>query len=100
MKYEKEGFKITGSRGFHVTFKNGVTVSVQFGGGSYSDNHDSVDIGSEPQMRQLESPNAEIAIWECDGKWITRKFHDANDDVLGRVTPKEVLDALNWASRR
>lgn len=28
-------FKITGSKGFHITFKNDVTVSVQFGWGNY-----------------------------------------------------------------
>lgn len=34
------GFKITGVKGFHITFENGWTVSVQFGGGNYSDNYD------------------------------------------------------------
>lgn len=27
-------------RGFHITFENGWTISVQWGAGTYSDNHD------------------------------------------------------------
>ena len=32
-------FRITDNKGFHLTFKNGVTISVQFGIGNYGDNY-------------------------------------------------------------
>ena len=89
-------FKITHGKGFHMTFENGVTVSVQFGAGNYCDNHDAdfpLDI-----PKSTVSSNAEIAIWDKSNKWITTEFMDKGDDVLGWLTPEEVLKALNWAS--
>ena len=51
--------KITGGKGFHLTFDCGVTLSVQIGVGNYCDNYSSLnthkDLGS--------STNAEIALW-------------------------------------
>mgnify|MGYP001577526200 CR=1 FL=1 len=95
------GFAITGSKGFHITFKNGVTVSVQFGGGSYCQNHDNLGlIGKEHELKVLESVNAEVAIWGKGGAWITKEFcPNSNDDVLGWQTPEQVLEALNWANQ-
>lgn len=33
-------FRITRGKGFHVSFPNGYTVSVQFGPGNYCDHYD------------------------------------------------------------
>jgi|688.fasta_scaffold929499_2 hypothetical protein len=63
--------------GFHITFKNGCTVSVQFGKGNYSD-------GGET--------TAEVAAWDQDGKWI--KLSNT-DDVRGWCSPDEVLEIMN-----
>lgn len=97
------GFAITGSRGFHITFQNGVTVSVQFGGGMHCDNL-RVDIGTEMHLHVLECDNAEVAIFIRDdskapGGWLTQQYSkDENDVILGYQTPAEVLDILNWAA--
>lgn len=95
------GFKITGNKGFHITFANGVTVSVQFGVGNYCDNHSAFGLlGHELEKQVIGSSNAEIAIWGKDGNWLTKEFRDMGDDVLGYLTPTEVLDALLWAKER
>ena len=89
-------FKITGTKGFHITFENGYTVSVQFGPGNYCDNYDRM-IGSEEEACGEEgSSTAECAVWQGDGGLITRDKW--GDSVTNRSTPKEVLELLNWAA--
>jgi len=95
-------FRITGSRGFHIRFDNGVCVSVQFGGGNYGDNYD-MRIGSEPEHHILESSNAELAVWEeKDGHshWITSEYpgNENGEKVWGWVNPNDLLGLLNWAA--
>lgn len=63
--------------GFHMTFKNGYTMSVQFGKNNYSD-------GGET--------TAEIAAWGPDKKWMKLSEHD---DVRGWCSPDEVLEVMN-----
>jgi hypothetical protein len=63
--------------GFHITFKNGYTMSVQFSKTNYSD-------GGET--------TAEIAAWGPDGKWMKLSEHD---DVRGWCSPDEVLEVMN-----
>lgn len=96
------GFKITGHKGFHITFANGVTVSVQFGGGNYGDNYDRALIGTEQDKRVLESGRAEVAVWKGDGKkteWITKQWKPGDGhNVLGWQTADDVLRLLNWAA--
>lgn len=93
------GFKITGNKGFHITFSNGVTVSVQFGVGNYCQHHNnSFDLmGTKKDNYRWESLDAEIAIWLRNGNWITREFKDNGDNVLGWQSSEQVLEALNWA---
>ena len=67
----------TYNNGFHITFENGCTVSVQFHKSNYSD-------GGET--------TAEVAAWDQNGNWI--KLNDA-DDVCGWCSPDEVLDIMN-----
>lgn len=47
MKASKRGFKITSGKGFHITFDNGYTVSVQFGPYSYCDHYGEENAGSD-----------------------------------------------------
>ena len=78
-------FKITQnsySNGFHITFKNGCTVNVQFGEGSYSD-------GGET--------TAEVAAWDQDGNWIKLSDHD---DIRRYCSPDEVLGIMNKVASR
>ena len=97
-------FRITASKGFQITFKNGVTVSVQFGVGNYCEHHhdDLHLIGKESDVKGgLRSGDAEIAIWKEDGEcWITAEFSGTGEAVLGWQSPKEVLAALTWAAAR
>ena len=88
-------FKITGKKGFHITFENGFTVSVQFGPGNYCDNYD-MEIGRDEERAGKEgSYTAECAVWGSDGEMIDR--WDGNT-VSNRSTAEEVLALLNWAS--
>ena len=65
------------NNGFHMTFENGYTMSVQFSKSNYSD-------GGET--------TAEIAAWGPDGKWMKLSEHD---DVRGWCSPDEVLEVMN-----
>lgn len=74
-----KGFSATQNEynnGFHITFKNGYTISVQFGKGNYSDKGETT---------------AEIAAWGPDGKWMRL---GEGDTVRGWCTPDEVLDYM------
>jgi hypothetical protein len=59
--------------GFHMTFKNGWTVSVQFGEGNYCENRNLVgDIGighNSGNKTKSECTNAEIAAWDANKEW-------------------------------
>lgn len=70
--------------GFHMTFENGWTISVQFGKSNYiaDREHDGHSI------------NAEIAAWGPDGEWYY--FPDSNDQVLGWQSPNQVLEWMNF----
>lgn len=90
------GFRITGGKGFHVTFKNGYTVSVQFGPGNYCDNYDR-RIGHEEEASASDgSSTAECAVWGRDGNMI--EYGDWGDTVSNRSRPADVLELLNWAA--
>jgi hypothetical protein len=56
--------KITSHKGFHITFKNGWTASVQFGPGNYCSNHDIWEFDAPKNAEVWESYDAEVAAWE------------------------------------
>ena len=97
-------FAITDSKGFHIAFKSGITLSTQFGGGSYCGNINMYIIGTEHLLKHLESKDAEIAIFEKSkkGEWLTRQAYqeifDENieDNVVGNVKLEEWLKVLDW----
>jgi hypothetical protein len=63
-------FRITGGKGFHITFQNGYAVSVQFGPGNYCDNYD-MEIGRDEKLSgKRGSSTAECAVWKIDGDLI------------------------------
>jgi hypothetical protein len=84
-------FKITHHKGFHITFENGWTISVQFGGGNYCENYD-VKIGSEYLIETLTSKDAEIAAWDIKGNWFV---FENGDTVRDRVNANELLGFMN-----
>jgi hypothetical protein len=86
-------FKICGQKGFHITFDNGYTVSVQFGAGNYCDNYDLV-IMDYRDKAVPPSRTAETALLAPNGDFVQYK----GDDVQGRQTPEDVLELLNYAA--
>jgi hypothetical protein len=70
-----------------MTFKNKITISVQFGTGNYCErNCVTSSYQSEMSMDIVESKNAEIAIWDKEGKW----FDFGHDQVKGYCDTDEV----------
>lgn len=72
-------FKITNGEGFHITFANGYTCSVQWGPYHYCDH-----VSKEP----CSARTAEIAYFKGTGPLI--EFPEVNDAVKSRVSADEV----------
>lgn len=90
MKNKEEGFYITGKKGFHITFPNGYTISVQFGPGNYCDNYD-MRIGDEDEKAGQEgSATAETAYWGPDNSMI----EEDGDTVQGHQSVQQVMDRM------
>jgi hypothetical protein len=92
-------FRIIKGKGFHITFENGYTVSVQFGPGNYADNYDMRIKDEDAKAGHIGSHTAECAVWSKNGSLIAHKSFDGNT-VSNRSTPKDVLKLLNWAERQ
>lgn len=88
-------FKITQGKGFHMTFDNGWTASVQWGIGNYCNNY-TLDFrsSSDADAGAKGSDTAEIAAWDKDGKM----YNFGADNVKGYVTPNQVLTFLNMVA--
>jgi len=89
-------FKITRKKGFHIKFENGYTVSVQFGPGNYCSNYDREIGRDEEKCGSVGSPDAECAVWKEGGELLPH-FENGNT-VCGQMSPKEVLELMNWAA--
>ena len=93
-------FKITEGKGFHLTFANGIVLSVQFGRGNYCENR---GISSEKERKMyFSSKDAEIAIWDGESKYLTNEANkdiygeELHDDVKGWVSVTDVVKFVNW----
>lgn len=91
------GFCTTERKGFHVTFENGWTVSVQFGYGNYGSNYDwPGDNPEDPTSRHFGKPpkasSAEVAAWSQDVGWLD---FGSGDKVEGYQSPADVLALMN-----
>lgn len=80
-------FTITGSKGFHLTFANGYTLSVQFGPGNYCE-HRNHPTYSAPRGCDWSLEGAEIAILAPSGAFLPL---DNGDKVAGWLTPDAVI---------
>jgi len=87
-------FKICDARGFHITFENGWTASIQWGAGNYCDNH-YASFNEQREIRDTQSTVAEIAAWPRSGSLVEL---DNDNTVKGWQSPEEVLEFLNWVS--
>jgi len=73
-------FKSTNNHGFQMTFRNGLTISVQFGHGNYCERMHSASKPNQDRFTPIvKSDNAEIAIWDADGNL----FRFRRDSVEG-----------------
>lgn len=93
-------FKITDGKGFHLTFANGLTLSVQFGRGNYCQNR---NITSDEQF--LSSKDAEIAIWNGE-KYLTNQANkdiygvDLHTDEKGWISMTDFVKFVNWCEKQ
>lgn len=80
----------------HYTFQNGVTVSIQIGGGDYCDNQDlPLELGTKGDHLP-PSTCCEVATWPNEGEWVNLEAPDEDFDsvIAGYVPVDEVIDAL------
>ena len=101
MNTSNPGFRITDRKGFHMTFPNGYTVSVQFGPYNYCEHYVGWGKGmpNETKLRQdWESSDAECAVWGPEGDML--KLKGWSDTVKPSMRPEEVLKLLKWAAAR
>ena len=83
-------FEISNQKGFQITYKNGYTVSVQFGCGNYCTNR---DLPIEDYGKAVPaSDTAETALMTKDG-FVPYQ----GDDVQGYMSPSEVLKLMVYA---
>lgn len=85
---------INNNKGFHMTFENGLTASVQWGLGNYCDNRSNYELGFDGKI-PAESNNAEVAVIR-DGDLIPLNpfINNINDEVEGYLTPEQIVDFL------
>jgi hypothetical protein len=96
---EQEGFCITDHKGFRMRFKNGWSISVQWGPGNYTEPRDFKEPYDGPdKSRFYAKRKAEIAIFNPAGDFAAPK--EWHDQVLGYVDPDEVLRWMNWTAKR
>lgn len=94
----EKGFVSTMRKGFHITFDNGLTASVQWGAGNYCDNDFPEDMDFSC-TKDAKSSTAEVAVL-YNGKLInahifaSEEYCNGCDDVIGWLTPENVVDFL------
>ena len=79
-----QSIKTTSLNGFHISFSNGWTASIQWNPGSYCDNYNK--FGQRGQA--LESSTVEVACWPKDGK--LTDIWDHGDSVKGYMPVEEI----------
>ena len=88
-----KNFVSTMRKGFHITFANGLTASVQWGAGNYCDNHFPKDLDFS-WSKDAESNTAEVAVWDKAGNWLDPELFcpscNSDTQVAGYLTPEEV----------
>ena len=93
---KQSGFKITHGKGFHITFANGWTISVQFGPGNYCEHYDRDIVNDEVACGAEGSATAECAAWNSRGDMIDLPGHD--DTVTSYSKANDVLELMNWVA--
>ena len=84
-------FTSSRNHGFSMQFKNGITISVQWGAANYCDRRNittSYRGDMDAATPHIKSTTAEIAIWDREGVW----FDFGSDQVKGWCSTDEVAD--------
>lgn len=92
-----QGFQITRGKGFHITFENGWTISVQFGPGNYIQDRDVLGWGMDADAvaGAKGSVDAETAVLNPKGEFVKPPWA-SEDQVQGWQRPADVLRLMNW----
>lgn len=91
------------NKGFSMEFKNGYTISVQFGTSNYCERRSfSLSYGCELKEDAVESKDAEVAIFSPTQEWVTKQVClDALDliicdSVVGWLDTDSVAILINY----
>ena len=105
--FEAEGFRTMGGRGFQIEFKNGYTISIMFGIGSYGDHYNDPDFEDEDSKEYLESSQAEVAIRKPNGEimgdiygWVSPDFVAALIPVVATGDEAEMIEVIQNTDAR
>ena len=80
-------------KGIQLTFENGWTISIMFGYGNYCENRDK----DRPQTGGTTCRDAEIAIWDNNGKW--HEFENG-DTVNGYLDTDNVAKWIEFTKNQ
>ena len=70
----------TGNKGIHIIRDDGVTFSIQFGGGNYCENYRDNILDQAVQKSDVESKDCEVAVWVDEDHWITNLVFPENGE--------------------
>ena len=105
--FDAEGFRTMGGRGFQIEFKNGYTISIMFGIGSYGDHYNDPDFEDEDSKEYLESSQAEVAIRKPNGEimgdiygWVSPDFVAALIPVVATGDEAEMIEVIQNREHR
>ena len=104
--FDAEGFRTMGGRGFQIEFKNGYTISIMFGIGSYGDHYNDPDFEDEDSKEYLES-SQEVAIRKPNGQimgdiygWVSPDFVAALIPVVATGDEAEMIEVIQNTDAR
>ena len=86
-----KAFKITNGRGFHITFRNGYTLSVQWGPANYADNYHA-RLGSDIRCGARGSDTAECAVINPAGEFV--ELPGRADKIGSYMTAEQVATLM------
>lgn len=100
----RKGFQISHGKGFHMTFANGWTISVQWGPGNYCDHYDRFTGHGEFEKTERDcgtegSMTAECAAINPDNELVEHPG-SGGDTVSGRQTSDQVLTLMKWVAQQ
>lgn len=101
---EMSYFESTMRKGFHMTFENGLTISVQWGAGNYCDNYFPKD-RDFTCSKDASSRTAEVAVFDSSDEFIDpQKFMEesiikGDEQVVGYLTADQVAQIIYNVSK-